>query len=1310
MLMRELISVAEVPAVISLPEVDALRARVVAEGEELSPDTKAALRDLVEGYFVTDEGNRAALDALLGSLAAREGTGGAFLVRGAYGSGKTHLLGVLSLLCEAPAAWPFFLASHPEYGRVARCFGPDRPLVAVTLALDAHRGEDSVLEDLVFDAIEEALSRRGIELPLAEQSRFLELVERYVRPGREEEFAAFCRKTGAWEELRANDPRAAAALARRYLRTSGFPLAYRGSRAESFSVLREVLRDGPGVVLLLDELSLYLAGSPKRELNRDAAFLQFLAQQTRELPLWVIASLQRSLEDLGDVDTHTLRQIKDRFRTGLTLSVSEISAIIEKKLVRRLDPATYAQAVSRVYRGFARDGAGPSFGLDQLSRVYPVNPLTLSCLESLAGSLLSRTRTLVSLVQEGVAGGDGRAGLLDQPDDRLLTLDAAFDLLAAQLADLPETARTWRAYEFLDRNMARIVPGREEAGRRVAKALSLLTAAGLRWSVKELADSFLGGADRELTDAAKLTELLHCLSRRGAYVECVPRAGEGADEYFLDAGAELSELLRRRLNEVAAALGQEDDRTAASALAACDHNAFPLSGFDNPRSAPVEIGNLRRHATIVAGDPSRLDQTEIANLAAELANPRCREDGYLLLARPRRDGVGGFAAGSAEAGRFAAALLCWRPRPPSALEWDLLRDHAAAGILLADPSLRDSGRGRELRERLRERAAALKAETRELVERLYREGEVMDLEGQAVIASDHLRALGGRWEETLAAIFVRPWQLVFPGAAALAPRRRLVGGHLPGRIIEQFFAPGRLALPAAAPFEEQLRDVLEPLGLLDAESLRLRVPRSPLIRHVAELVDQLALGEGSDRVCRYADLSRALAKGEYGLTAEQCELVVAAMVRLGHLVARDAFLTPVRLTQLTTPLADSLAFLSRGDIVREADRPALRELVTGLFGAAPERLDVVAQERIWDQLLAWKAEMAAGLPRLREKQAAVLAALEQSELLWEETFRAFGAAERLLGCIEETRPAQAGLQALLGHGPFDGLAAFRRHREWLLREADTVVSAGRLLRSPELRAPTGSLLARQRDRLEALLAAGEGLVAQADGFRRGFLRFQQGYGKEYRAWHDQAHAAARFRPYVELRESTAYRLAGALSRLPLETPEPFAAIDEAVAREIAKRCSGSALPEARGERPVCPGCGLPFGEQLALLPAAGLRTRMTAVLEAQRRALAEPERASLIQRRLEMESDHALAAAVRAFLQALAADDHEAAWSAARPADVIAWLDRHLRGPVAARRRVAELARQLAGQELSKRQLFRIFLSWLDPENRLAGDDFVHVE
>ena len=88
----ELIAVRDFPAVVQAADVRALRVASRAATENAPDD---ALRDFLGGYLGSDDRARHALESGLRALAQSE-RGGAFFLNGVFGSGKSHLLGVLT--------------------------------------------------------------------------------------------------------------------------------------------------------------------------------------------------------------------------------------------------------------------------------------------------------------------------------------------------------------------------------------------------------------------------------------------------------------------------------------------------------------------------------------------------------------------------------------------------------------------------------------------------------------------------------------------------------------------------------------------------------------------------------------------------------------------------------------------------------------------------------------------------------------------------------------------------------------------------------------------------------------------------------------------------------------------------------------------------------------------------------------------------------------------------------------------------------------------------------------------------------------
>lgn len=258
MRLRDIVSARPFPMVVQAANVRELR------GLALQAPEDERVGGFVGGYLGVDDRSRTALNILLRALSGEgaSGAGGAFFLNGVFGSGKSHLLGVLALLADH-AGHRAFRESHPTLApHLGRLLG--RKYLCVHFALDDYASGNWSLEVVVWREIALEWERQGLDSP----------------------------------------PCAQAGLSRR----------------EQWAALGEALGQAgrEGVLLCVDELSLFLSGRPHMGLQSDAAFLQFLGQRARllgEWPLCVVAALQKTVDDIGGIETYSLHQIRDRYTT-----------------------------------------------------------------------------------------------------------------------------------------------------------------------------------------------------------------------------------------------------------------------------------------------------------------------------------------------------------------------------------------------------------------------------------------------------------------------------------------------------------------------------------------------------------------------------------------------------------------------------------------------------------------------------------------------------------------------------------------------------------------------------------------------------------------------------------------------------------------------------------------------------------------------------------------------------------------------------------------------------------------------------------
>jgi len=1295
--------------VVSLGDVERLRDALKAGGAAASVE----LDSLLGGYHLGDPETRAAFEAMIESLGRREPRGDAFVVQGVYGAGKSHLVAALALLCGHPEqSWPIFLRTHPEYEGAVLGFRKSR--LVLSIALDEYPTHSHPLEHIVLSRLEAELAlRHGVEVALSEQSHLLDLVDRYVFPQLSEDLRA-CAAEGAgdtWEVLRERAPDRAAEVALAVIKRTGFPLDWRRSRAEAWGLLRETLqaREIDGPLLVLDELGIFLAGKDRQGLNADASFLQYLAQGAAGHRQWLVCVTQRGLEEVGDIDRRTVRQLRDRFRRGFTLDLADLPWVVEHRLVHRRDPSTFREAVAGVHADCCALSREAPFSVMELEQSYPINPLCLRAIQRAAETCLSRTRSAVRLLQQAAA----ERRWLELPANRLLTPDSAFDVFRDELPLSSEGRRYLHAYEVTSANLSSIYPSSASQAALVMKALTFLSLGELRWPVTRLRDALVGCCEPQLwQEEGRLEEILMALYRRGAYVERTRGAGEEADAYYVDVSSDASERIRQRLNEIVAELGAEDSRIPRAAMEACRDSAFPLAGLAEPRRVPVDWEHAQRYVSVVWRDLSDARPMELQNLVGAFESPTVKEDGYLFLGSPTADG-----ARQAEVwrecaaqvrGRFKVGFLAWLPARLSETEREHLVEHAALAHIVSDRTFA-SRHDTELRAKLHDRWVDSEAEVQRMLPRAYYAGRIVSLEGEAAIEPERLSTLLGDWEDTMRAAFDTAFRTIFPRFPAVAPGRRLVGRTHTNQVIDQFVRPAEVHLPPASALEAYLTAYARPLGLVEGEDrhLCLAMKNRALLQTVIDAVPARSGGDevDPDETLRYGELAGRLAKSEWGLSREQAELVVAALIRLGHLVALDAFLEPVRFEAVAAPLGDALPYVMRGAALRGEAAEQARCLWEAAVGNAAGEWDLSAQEQAWGEMIGWAQHLLTTAEDRRSAVARAAAATGQGPRDWEWALEALSSCEAVAGAVDASLTSRAGLRKLVDaarrlpgglKAACEHLATWRDCERFLSTRLDIVAHLYGLVTDGRVRVPEGSLLARERRAVLEAFSSPQRVVANTADVEATANRWLEAYRRHYLAWHARAHAPARMAGYAKLRESGVMAAARRLARAGLLTVE-VGAIEAEANRALEQRClAGDPLP--RGAV-VCTICGLALGEEPTPADPAALVIRAEEALTRQRDELRA--HGELLRRRAAGGGDPQVIEAVEKLLDDSGGSPPQAISEVLSP-PVIEWIRKQLGQPKAQRRELNALEAKLRGREVAKKEVMRIVDEWLQ-----AGEDDV---
>ncbi len=1277
--LRDIVSARAFPAVVQAATVRELRQIALKAPED------ELINSFTGGFLGVDDRSRMALNVLLRALNGGEGTaqgGGAFFLNGVFGSGKSHLLGVLALLCDH-AGHRAFREAHPALAPLlGRLLG--RKYLVVHLSLDDYASAQWSLEEIAWREIALEWERQGLEEPPAPAPN----------TARREQWAELGQK----------------------LRSAG----------------RE------GLLLGVDEVSLFLSSRSHEGLQSDAAFLQFLGQRARlgnEWPLCVVAALQKTVDDIGGIETYSLHQIRDRFTT-LQLSLAHIPTLIERRLVQVEDEEARDSVAHETWLQVLE--ALPRFegDEDEWRRLMPFHPPMLALLEAVVARFLSRTRSAALFCAHSVEAH------AQAPASTRIGLSELFNYVWPEIeghVELRPLGEVWRSWEG---DIAEIAGQASDVPllRRLMQGLLLFKVAGFAPDVAQLSHALaLDGGLRE-GNYALAQVLLERIRSRGGHLAVERRASEeeGGDRYTIDAGLKTSELARRTLRGLIEQLPPGDERLERHAIACCRSSLLPLREARELRSQGITWKNAPRGVCwrLWSGEESEVEWA--ANRIAALAQPGQADDWLLLIAppfgrlEPAREAlehlIESLGRGPrARAERWRERVALWLPRQPLEDEWQRAREAAAGALLREDPQLLDNKRGRAVLHHIAQEQEAREALLERVCVRLLREGELIAGDGAAIDAGD--LALGEGWAQHVEGAAQWALEGVFARFDVVAPRARVLTPSVGDQLCLE-----ALRRPLEAPFfapslERAVRAIAEPLGaareregrwhiatgredLIQALEAALNEPsRSPSTTpdlDASSTWDEAASPSREERSTPTSSSSASVtisvlegvfAKNEWGLRPEQFGLALCLLLRDGRWQALDSRGAPLPANRIGMPLKRSVHAVRRGQRIEREVWHTLSQAAQVLAEldnsvdlsalVAPESGGFEAQEKARAALLLWLEAARLDCEGLRARAHQLTRQLGHSGEQWRAFSEAMSRAEAIFA-LEPGRPAALLLSDFACLASEDWLASWRESRRWreqIEARASALMQAHAFLTHPELAPPPD--LASERQLLLERLARGEEVVRDKE-LLSSCEAWRDTFVPRYLEWHAAQNAQARWLSVERALASDDLRVLARLEGLKMAAFEGARGARIALEEERSRRCSHDGSGGAWSA--CCPACRLRWGQRLELRPLEELLQPARADLARLQALLDEGVRAQLSRAPGQPARDWLNWDGENASLAQLTSPEH------------LNVLDEALRPRRIFARRLEELP-QVLGACRTRAECERAFGVWLDGGASLRGDD-----
>ncbi|MFA7523685.1 MAG: DUF6079 family protein, partial [Halothiobacillaceae bacterium] len=289
----------------------------------LDANRPAEAKKLVATYVISDDMAERIAKQMIPQLSFDESVDHkGVLVVGNYGTGKSHLMSVLSLIAEDAAYVP--MIHHPK---VAEAAG------SIAGKFKVHRIEISSqmsLRDIITQELEIFLENQGVSYSFPPADKVVN------------NKAAFEEMMAAFDEVHPNH----------------------------------------GVLLVVDEFLEFLRSRKDHDLVLDLSFLREIGEVTKHLRFRFVAGVQEAIFDSSRFQhvADSLRRVNERF-TQVLLARQDVSFVVAERLLKK--SADQQHKIRTYLTPFAKFYSNMNERMDEYVRLFPVHPDYIGTFERL---------------------------------------------------------------------------------------------------------------------------------------------------------------------------------------------------------------------------------------------------------------------------------------------------------------------------------------------------------------------------------------------------------------------------------------------------------------------------------------------------------------------------------------------------------------------------------------------------------------------------------------------------------------------------------------------------------------------------------------------------------------------------------------------------------------------------------------------------------------------------------------------------------------------------------------------------------------
>lgn len=648
-------------------------------------------------------------------------------------------------------------------------------------------------------------------------------------------------------------------------------LGFKGEVVNRDEQFREIL-DSPTIVII-DELSEFLRSKQTPSaFYEDLRFLQFLGEFSFHNPLWIVASLQEWIEETGHISSSIFNRIKDRYPLRINLSSSHIEDIIDQRIVIKKEGAE--EVIKDVFADLKRFYPHLNFKYEDFRKTYPLHPFATRYVAGLT-SIFSQRRGVIHFVSS-----EARK-ILDAAPDTLITPEAIFDHFEERIREAPEYSPLVRVvYDYYKRHIDEILaqPLQKEIGLSVIKILILTEISPFekKKTAKEIAEILL----KKISDITSKINydyikkaVLEPLVARQMYIK------KDGEAYIIDTAVDEGLRIKAKIKAVRERF--EDRNYLFTELCNLTSAPYlPLRDVKEGKKYRFQWQNSMRECVALTFLSPQITKEEIERFLAGIEK---KVDGFFIILSPFLPADWVQTIKDTNPSRFLSSMICWIPRPFTDDEELFVEEYAAKSILLKDfPDLSSDLRRNE-------------TEFRDLITRAYFEGKIAYASGKVI---DNLKDIGYLpLERLLAHLFDHSLTELHPDHCRIMPRGDYFSSLHLNTLYNSFIRLGRITIEEAEKrgLTSYINGLLEPLGLISKRGGSFLISldaENEIISHILNI---------SSRDVHLTDLRTTLKKGRWGMTDEQINLTLSALIASGHLIpcSRDEIIELRELQQLS---------------------------------------------------------------------------------------------------------------------------------------------------------------------------------------------------------------------------------------------------------------------------------------------------------------------------------------------------------------------------------------------------------------------------